>query len=78
MPDRDPSGGACSLKAFHIFFIAVSTVLAVGFGVWATRDFAASGNWVNLTLGVGSFLASIGLVWYGVWFLRKLKGVSYL
>ena len=67
-----------SLKAFHIFFIIVSTALAVGFGVWATLDFAASGSWVNLSMGVGSFLASILLVWYGVWFLRKLKHVGYL
>ncbi len=67
-----------SLKAFHIVFIVLSTALAVGFGVWATRDYAESGNWVNLTMGLGSFFASIVLVWYGVWFLRKLKGVGYL
>ena len=67
-----------SLKAFHIFFIAMSIAIAVGFGVWATRDFAQSGNWVHLTLGVGSFVSSIALAVYGVWFLRKLKHVSYL
>ena len=67
-----------SLKAFHIFFIVVSTALCVGLGVWATQDFARSGNWVNLAIGVGSFIASILLACYGVWFLRKLKGVSYL
>ncbi len=67
-----------SLKAFHIFFIAMSIAIAVGFGVWATRDFAQSGNWVHLTLGVGSFAASVLLGFYGVWFLRKLKHVSYL
>ncbi len=67
-----------SLKAFHIVFIVLSTALAIGFGVWATRNFAQSGSWVHLMLGVGSFIASVGLVWYGVWFLRKLKNVSYL
>ena len=67
-----------SLKAFHIFFIVLSTALAVGFGVWATRDFAQSGSWVHLALGVGSFLGSVALVCYGAWFLRKLKHVSYL
>ena len=40
--------------------------------------FARSGSWVHLSLGVGSFIGSILLAWYGVWFLRKLKGVSYL
>ncbi len=67
-----------SLKAFHIFFIVMSMALCVVLGVWATQDFVQSGSWVHLMLGVGSFIASVGLVWYGVWFLRKLKGVSYL
>jgi hypothetical protein len=67
-----------SLKAFHIFFIVVSTALCVGFGVWATQDYDRSGNSVHLALGVGSFVGSILLTSYGVWFLRKLKGVSYL
>ncbi len=67
-----------SLKTFHIFFIVVSTALCLGFGVWTTQDFAESGSWVNLGLGVGSFIGSILLVCYGVWFLRKLKGESYL
>ncbi len=67
-----------SLKAFHIFFIIVSTLLAVAFGVWAVDDFGRSQSWVHLSLGVGSFIASGLLVWYGVWFLRKLKHVSYL
>ncbi len=67
-----------SLKAFHIAFIVLSTALAVGLGVWATRDFAQTGSWVHLSLGVGSFIGSGVLVWYGVWFLRKLKHVSYL
>jgi hypothetical protein len=67
-----------SLKAFHIFFIALSTLLALSFGVWATRDFSHSGSWVHLALGVGSFAGSVVLVSYGVWFLRKLKDVSFL
>jgi hypothetical protein len=67
-----------SLKAFHIFFIVASTVLCLGFGVWSTQDFARSGSSVHLALGVGSFIAAILLPCYGVWFLRKLKGVSYL
>ena len=67
-----------SLKAFHIFFIVLSTALAAGFGAWATRDFAETGSIANLSLGVGSFVTSVVLVCYGVWFLRKLKGVGYL
>ncbi len=61
-----------SLKAFHIVFILASMALCVGLGVWAVEDFGQSGSWVHLTLGVGSFIGSILLAWYGVWFLRKL------
>ncbi len=67
-----------SLKTFHIFFIVVSVALCVGLGVWGIQDFGRSGNGVHLALGVGSFIGSIVLACYGVWFLRKLKGVSYL
>ncbi len=67
-----------SLKTFHIFFIVVSTWLCLGFGVWGIRDYGQTGNWVHLALGAGSLLGSGLLVWYGIWFLRKLKGESYL
>ena len=67
-----------SLKTFHIFFIIVSTLLAVAFGVWAVDDFRRSASLVHLSLGVGSFIGSGVLVWYGIWFLRKLKHLSYL
>ncbi len=67
-----------SLKAFHIFFIVASIALCVGVGVWATQDFARSGSGIHLALGVGSFIGSLLLACYGVWFFRKLKGERYL
>ena len=67
-----------SLKAFHIFFIVSAMVLGVCFGVWGIRDYGHSGNGVHLALGLASFPVTILLGWYGVWFLRKLKDVSYL
>ena len=67
-----------SLKSFHIVFIILSTALALAFGVWAARDYGESRNWIHLALGIASFAASGVLAVYGVWFLRKLKGVSYL
>ncbi len=67
-----------SLKAFHVAFIILSTLLAIALGVWAIDDFGRSASRVHLALGVGSFIASGLLVWYGIWFLRKLKHVSYL
>ena len=67
-----------SLKTFHIVFVVVCVVFATGFGFWAVRKYESSGDLVALICGVGSFLGAVGLCIYGVWFLRKLKGVSYL
>ncbi len=67
-----------SLKAFHIFFIVCSALLAAGIGVWQIMDFAATGRPVTAILGGASILAGVGLVVYGVSFLKKLKHVGYL
>lgn len=67
-----------SLKAFHIAFVVLSTLLSVGFGVWAVRAYRVTSDVTTLLLGIGSFVFGGLLIIYGVWFLRKLKGVSYL
>ena len=67
-----------SLKAFHVFFVVLSVLCALGFGAWAVSDYLRTGNGAILALGVLGFAAAAALVWYGLWFLRKLKNVSYL
>jgi len=67
-----------SLKAFHVFFVIVSTLCALGFGAWAVGDYLRTGRSSVLVLAVLGFAAAVALVWYGLWFLRKLKNVSYL
>jgi len=67
-----------SLKTFHVVFVLVSTILAVGFGLWAIRDYNASGEAASMVLGVLSLCGAVSLLVYGRWFLRKLKNVSYL
>ncbi len=67
-----------SLKAFHLVFVIACVVLALGFGVWAIREYRASGDTASLIIGVGSLCGAVGAVVYGRWFLRKLKDVSYL
>jgi flagellar biogenesis protein FliO len=67
-----------SLKAFHVFFVVVSTLLALGFGVWSVNEYSRAGQSGTLAMGVASFIAAVALVVYGFWFLRKLKNVSYL
>ena len=67
-----------SLKAFHVFFVVVSVLCALGFGAWAIADYLRTGRGSVLALGILGFAAAVALVWYGLWFLRKLKNVSYL
>jgi hypothetical protein len=67
-----------SLKAFHIFFIGCSALLAAGIGVWELRNFAGNGRFLDAVLGGASLLAGVGLVVYGIAFLRKMKHVGYL
>jgi hypothetical protein len=67
-----------SLKAFHVFFMLVSILMLAAFGVWGIQDWRASSNGAHLALGVVSLQGSVLLIWYFTWFLKKLKGFSYL
>ncbi len=62
-----------SLKAFHILFIVVSGVLALGFGTWCVRFSRLHDDGAYLAAGVASFAAAGALGVYGAWFWRKLK-----
>jgi len=62
-----------SLKAVHIFFILLSITLAGGFGIWAVRNYSATGSLVNGALGIASFACGVALVMYLVWFVIKIK-----
>jgi len=67
-----------SLKTFHVVFITLSTLLAVGFGLSSYHDFQMHGGGaLSVSLAVAGFVAALGLVTYGVWFLKKLKDVSF-
>lgn len=65
-----------SLKAFHVFFIAVAALTALMFGAWGVWDFGRTGKGGTLAMGILGFVAAAALVFYGLWFLRKLKDVG--
>lgn len=67
-----------SLKAFHIVFVTVCVLVTFGFGVWAVRHHDEVADSSILMLGVASIASSVGLIAYGAWFLKKLKGTQYL
>lgn len=60
-----------SLKTFHLIFVTLLTALSFGCAAWA---FAAGLPFYG---GLG-IAAGIVVIIYGVYFLRKLKKVSYL
>jgi NADH:ubiquinone oxidoreductase subunit H len=67
-----------SLKAFHLFFIAVSVLFTLAFGAWAIVDFRESKNVFDLALGIFSLVVSSSLLVYGGYAVRKLKGISMI
>lgn len=60
-----------SLKAFHLIFVTSLTMLSLGFTAWAF----ASGR---IIFGILGIIVAALVVFYGIYFLRKLKKISYL
>ena len=60
-----------SLKAFHLIFVTLLTALSFGCAAWA---FSAGKNF----WGAMGVVAGILVIVYGVYFLKKLKRISYL
>lgn len=61
-----------SLKNFHLLFIILAVIITAGFGLWCFFTEAGSkvtGSWA---MGLVSLAAAVGLVIYGVKFLKKL------
>ena len=62
-----------SLKHFHIFFIMISVVMAAGFGFWCFLTDAGSAVAGSTVMGAVSLVAAVGLVIYGIKFLKMLE-----
>ena len=58
-----------SLKWFHVLFISLSVVLAVGFGLWGIAGDHA-------VLGGLSILAALALAAYGTYFLQVSRKIG--
>jgi hypothetical protein len=67
-----------SLKAFHIFFVAVSVLMAFGFAAWCFVDFAERHHALYNLWGALSVGAGVSLIFYGKYVLKKLKHFPYL
>jgi hypothetical protein len=60
-----------SLKAVHLIFVTLLTTLSFGFAAWGFM----SGK---ILAGIAGIAAAILVIVYGVYFLKKLKKISYL
>lgn len=67
-----------SLKTFHIAFITLSSLMSFGCGAWGLAQYVHTGSFGHLTFAISGLLGGIGLIVYGVRFLRKLRGISFL
>ena len=63
-----------SLRAFHIVFVTVSTLLFVFLAVWAFA-FAANPAGIVTALGIVSAAGALGMPVYGVYFYRKVRNI---
>jgi len=65
-----------SLRAFHLFFIAVSVVLAAFFAAWAAGQYSAGHETVYVIVATLSLASAVGLAVYAAKFQRKTKGLT--
>ncbi|HKT80385.1 MAG TPA: hypothetical protein VJP86_09195 [Vicinamibacterales bacterium] len=64
-----------SLRNFHLFFIAVSVVLAAFMAAWAIGQYRADGSAAFMATGVASALSGVALAVYGAKFQRKTRNL---
>jgi hypothetical protein len=65
-----------SLAGIHLLFIALSTMLALGCGIFGLRAYFGDGSMLGLSYGVLSLVAVPLLLVYGVKVRRKLKALG--
>ena len=64
-----------SLRYFHLFFIALSVVMAAFVAAWATGQYRAERDVQYVALTVGSVVLGAGLAVYGTKFQRRTRNL---
>ena len=67
-----------SLKAFHIVFVTASVLLLLVLAGWWMGNYRADGAASQLVWAVACLAATVAMLVYGRYFLRKFKNISYL
>jgi hypothetical protein len=63
------------LRAFHLFFISVSVVLAAFSAAWAVGQYRVAHDAVYAVTTAGAVALAAGLMWYGAAFQRKTRNL---
>ncbi len=68
-----------SLKAVHLFLITIATLALLGLSAWCFQQRSLGQDFPgDLTIAVACAVAGVGLIVYGVYFLKKTRNVSLL
>jgi len=67
-----------SLKAFHLVFITVTTMLSFVVAGWAGMQFYDTRRTGYLAAVAGALAFGAAMVYYGKIFLKKFKDIGYL
>ena len=62
-----------NLRLVHATLIMLSAALAVLFGIWCLSVYGRDNGAASLVAAIASFAASVGLMAYDSWFLRKTR-----
>jgi enoyl-CoA hydratase/carnithine racemase len=62
------------LRAFHLFFIALSVVLSAFFAAWCAGQYRVEQSPVLVVAAVFGLATAAGLATYGVAFQKKTRG----
>ena len=58
-----------SLKAFHIVFIVLATLLAIACAAWSYLNQTAP------AFGIGAAVVALALIVYGIYFIKKSRNI---
>jgi len=64
-----------SLRVFHLFFLLVAIVGADLVGIWAINRYYRTDGTGMLVMGLICLVGGLGLLVYGIWFVRKMDRV---
>lgn len=67
-----------SIRAFHIFFICMASLMAWGVAYIEYVNYGDVGTKMHLLFSCGSIVAAVGLMFYAVFFYRKTRKIIIL